>query len=169
MFVNTYDIENIQFGIVAMEITEKENEYLKEPNGLQRFIHNHKSWGIIPYSELIGVEMEIASRIVAGKTIVLNSFYQVSNTQYNNFFLIEKDLYKDEYTLDSVIASIFLSKYSSYNSRAKRIARCFLQRYMFKTKEETDKALREYAGVEDFDNHGDLKELMKKPERKTDN
>ena len=58
--------------------------------------------------------------------------------------IIERDKFKKNKRIDEIITDTILTNYSSYDDNLRKYANCFLERYRYGTKEETDKKIMEY-------------------------
>ncbi len=101
-----------------------------------------------------------------GKSV--NNIANEANIKEVKMYQIKIDSYDKDLLLDDVVASIMIKEYDSYNESEKRIVRCFLERYIFEDKKETDDYLRKF-GIEPSDNHVELDKLLQKKPRETDN
>ena len=160
MLHDSYKAKGFKYGIVFSPYMEKstcnffDGTYEEQIKLLKDF-SLHPAGGIAKFKDLDGLTvreiMKITERKRLDSTLVFVMYSCIKNksggTIYGNFYPIyiqcnEENLDKK---IDEVIANIMLNNYSDddevdYNSRVK----CFLQKYIFKSKKKTKAKIKEY-------------------------
>ncbi len=97
-----------------------------------------------------------------------NNGFTHYHSRVSEVYYVKMEAFAKECLLDDALGSIMINNFESYSSKSQSMARCFLQRYIFETKEKTDAALKELLGIEPHDNTSGLKKLLQKVPKSTD-
>lgn len=156
---NTYDIPAYKYGLA---IPNEEIEY-KNENVYQREykarVYGNKAF-IVPFEHFDGLTVEQTLNLTRRKGIyfICYSEYDNSSTGQKDVFLHWEFLFLPSYAekfkyrrLDKIIefelSKVICNETSSVISR--RVARCFLERYMYDSYEEVEAKLLEFKPVDE--------------------
>ena len=182
MVNDTYDIKKVQFNLIQMNSEIIEND--KSKNKKDFLIYYDNAEGKIHRQSLDNfsdvsirqVLFDDSNHSKAG-LILVRAYISLPIYDFSSgwkgelaydvmTYLVDSNSFSKDCLLYEALASIMIEEYESYDNEGKRLALCFLQRYMFKTKEKTDEFLREY-GIEPPEEYAGLKKLIKMKSKDT--
>ncbi len=169
---DTYDNEKIVFHLIQMHDTfikndgsKTKDEFLKyystaSENLYSQELEEYTNVSIRQIMKEYNNHSESGYIVVVVKMLLPRAFSTIKAYKYVRNYLVDSNLFSQDCLLYEALASIMIEEYESYDDEGKRIALCFLQRYMFNTKEKTDEFLRGY-GIEPPEEYAGLKKLIK--------
>lgn len=159
---NSYDGKGLKFGILVSELfplnKKSSEEGLKEDNYLQ-YIQEllKRKIQLIDFDSIDGLTIEeieeLFQKILPENLIIFMMYnkvdYFTNNSKNTSISLkhtivIERDKFRKDKRIDEIIEDTIFKNYSSYDDNLRKYANCFLERYRYGTKEETDKKIMEY-------------------------
>ena len=158
---NSYDAKELRFGIIVSEYLSLNRKGLKDipKDDYNKFIEElfKMKLEVIDFDNIDGLTIgeirEVASKILPEDMIVFIMYNKVewnfNNTKNTNIsskqtIIIRFEDFDDNLKIDDIITGNILNNYESYNYTTKKYAKCFLERYKYGNKEETDKKLMQY-------------------------
>ena len=175
---NTYEIKGTYFCLLQF----RENEIVASEQPTEeifRLIKDGK-YKEIDYNGFSGKTIDDISRYeeysALGYIVILgvvqlpfnNNGFTHYHSRVSDVYYVKMEEFDKECLLDDALGSIMINNFESYSSESQSMARCFLQKYIFETKEKTDAALKELLGIEPHDNTSGLKKLLQKVPKSTD-
>lgn len=159
---NSYDGKELKFGILVSELFSLKQRNLEDfskdidyKKYVQELIKTKIQ--LIDFDDIDGLTIEELEELLPKNLpenliifMMYNKVDYFSNNSKNtsvslkHTIVIERDKFRKDKRIDEIITDTIFRDYSSYNENLKKYANCFLERYRYGTKEETDQKIMEY-------------------------
>ena len=159
---NSYDGKELKFGILVSELFSLKQRNLEDfskdidyKKYVQELIKTKIQ--LIDFDDIDGLTIEELEELLPKnlpENLIIFMMYNKVDYFRNNSkntsvslkhtIVIERDKFRKDKRIDEIITDTIFRDYSSYNENLKKYANCFLERYRYGTKEETDQKIMEY-------------------------
>ena len=160
MLKNSYDASGFHFGIAVSPRLQELDTGLTSTGPVfnrqdsEKITRILESVEFVDFSNIDGLTLDEITRCYTNKSNIIlfviweslgikkeDEYYTNEKTLVNYRTVFHKGEWNKDVPIDELVENHMLVYYPRYDERLQKIAKCFLQRYRYGTKEETDKVL----------------------------